>query len=334
MALYRTPRGGGAAEPAMRLLGVVAALIAGQLVEGQLLEGSCAEGVTWATAEAVEGAICAHMPAAEMANCATGGVIGCTETAADSVPADAGACAAVTELGTAAACEAVMTAADSSTRACTYRTWDAATAANRPQAGGECLCLRSRVDVTDPAFVRYEVCPEGNEHGGTVCQDHTTHPDRFVEGFFACECQPGFSGALCAVDRNECDPDPCANGGACSEVADDASGGAYTCACRSGYAGEECQRDVDECASQPCLNGGVCADSSVADSSVAADAFSCACVEGWKGETCSEDIAECDQDACRHGAEDVHGNERRRRRVVEQCVLLRWWNVSTQRHAS
>ena len=70
----------------LRLLGPMVLGIAGRRVEGQLLEGSCAEGVTWATAEAEEGAICAHMPAAEMANCATGGVT-CTETAAVSVPA-------------------------------------------------------------------------------------------------------------------------------------------------------------------------------------------------------------------------------------------------------
>ncbi|MBD23465.1 MAG: hypothetical protein CMG46_00450 [Candidatus Marinimicrobia bacterium] len=50
-----------------------------------------------------------------------GPVATCTETSTVSVQADADACAAVTNLGSAEECEAVMTAADNSVAACTYR---------------------------------------------------------------------------------------------------------------------------------------------------------------------------------------------------------------------
>ena len=41
-------------------------------------------------------------------------------------------------------------------------------------------------------------------------------------------------------DINECDPNPCLNGGTCVD-----SIGSYTCQCVSGFGGDDC--DIGEC---------------------------------------------------------------------------------------
>ncbi|TNF33944.1 MAG: hypothetical protein EP329_07735, partial [Deltaproteobacteria bacterium] len=51
-----------------------------------------------------------------------------------------------------------------------------------------------------------------------------------------CSCASGFDGPHCEIDLDPCDPDPCLNGGVCSQDVD-----GYTCACPPGYEGAECQ---------------------------------------------------------------------------------------------
>jgi len=123
-----------------------------------------------------------------------------------------------------------------------------------PQAGlsrNTFLGLGSR--VVDFCALSYE-----------VCQPLTVAPHSYQ-----CTCTFGWSGENCFDNIQECDSNPCANGGECvDDVAD------YACNCLPGYSGDNCEVDIDECAVAPCLNGGECANLE--------NAFSCTCADGWE----------------------------------------------------
>ena len=73
-------------------------------------------------------------------------------------------------------------------------------------------------------------------------------------------------------ESNVCEPNPCLNGGECSDV-----GGVAVCGCPAGWTGPQCQYDIDECASSPCVNGD-CIDQIAA--------YACSCYPGWTGTDC------------------------------------------------
>ncbi len=52
-------------------------------------------------------------------------------------------------------------------------------------------------------------------------------------GVFTCICQPGYTGALCQHNIDDCDADPCQNDGKCLDAVN-----TYTCQCPPGYYGE------------------------------------------------------------------------------------------------
>lgn len=63
-----------------------------------------------------------------------------------------------------------------------------------------------------------------------------------------------YTGRLCDQDIDECQVNPCRNGGTCTQGAP----GTFSCACALGFTGGTCEEDIDECATVACLNGGVC----------------------------------------------------------------------------
>ncbi|XP_060056110.1 protein crumbs homolog 2 isoform X2 [Erinaceus europaeus] len=102
---------------------------------------------------------------------------------------------------------------------------------------------------------------------------------------FLCRCPPGFEGADCGVDVDECASRPCLNGGRCQDLHN-----SFQCHCPDGYTGLTCQEDVNECLSQPCLHGGTCEDSVAA--------YICWCPQAWGGQDCSVQLTGCQGHTC------------------------------------
>ncbi|CAJ0585009.1 unnamed protein product, partial [Mesorhabditis spiculigera] len=98
------------------------------------------------------------------------------------------------------------------------------------------------------------------------------------------------------LENNPCDPNPCQNGGSCSNGTDFT----YGCSCPAGYTGTTCQTKI-KCSSSPCQYGSVCIDS--ADFS----SYSCVCLSLYTGQNC--DIPNmCISNPCVHGTCSVVSN--------------------------
>ncbi|KAM3825296.1 protein crumbs homolog 2 [Vipera latastei] len=138
---------------------------------------------------------------------------------------------------------------------------------------------------------------------------HADFPERFssrAAAGYICSCHPGFEGETCSVNTNECESQPCQNGGSCLDLVN-----SYQCDCSPGYTGTECANEIDECQDLPCENGGICEDS-MAD-------YICHCTRNpdgtaWGGKNCSVELTGCETHNCQNGAlcvptfqSEVHG---------------------------
>eukprot|EP00062_Callorhinchus_milii_P004375 gi/632942658/ref/XP_007886529.1/ PREDICTED: protein delta homolog 1 [Callorhinchus milii] len=115
---------------------------------------------------------------------------------------------------------------------------------------------------------------------GSLCQNGGSCIDGNGFGSQAsCLCLKGFTGVLCETKISDCDSNPCANNGTCTDLV---SG--YSCLCPLGFTGGSCDYLITSCLSHPCKNGGTCHD-------LPEGGFDCACLPGYEAETCHEHIS-------------------------------------------
>ena len=81
-----------------------------------------------------------------------------------------------------------------------------------------------------------------------------------------------FTGTLCELEINECDPEPCTNGGICTDLLN-----GFTCQCPFPYSGTTCQQLP--CDSFPCLNQGKCTNI------FTSPGYQCQCTSGYVGKS-------------------------------------------------
>ena len=81
---------------------------------------------------------------------------------------------------------------------------------------------------------------------------------------------PGFSGPICEINIDECEPNPCTNDGSCQDQIN-----GYFCQCKAGFRGVNCEININECDPNPCQNNATCLDLE--------NRYECKCLEGFQG---------------------------------------------------
>ncbi|XP_041840984.1 sushi, von Willebrand factor type A, EGF and pentraxin domain-containing protein 1 isoform X2 [Melanotaenia boesemani] len=142
------------------------------------------------------------------------------------------------------------------------------------------------VCTCSPGFTGAKCEIDINDCDSAPCQNGGLCKDGM--GDFQCQCKPGFLGSLCETEINECISSPCLNEGVCLDEVN-----RFTCSCAAGFTGSHCELEIDECLSNPCLNGGVCDDMT--------GSYSCNCAAGFSGERCEINIDECYSTPCLNG---------------------------------
>jgi|GEM_PF-559780 len=152
---------------------------------------------------------------------------------------------------------------------------------------------------------------------GPFCPTACQNGGQCVSG--ACVCPAGYSGTSCETNDDDCAPNPCLNGGVCTDGVD-----GYSCACPAGFEGTQCETNIDDCAPNPCLNGGACVDG--------VDSFTCDCAPtgGWSGPNCEvPPVYEVSSAALLDGASDylswVPGGAPTSRKTWTFSIWLKRW---------
>nr|XP_039269162.1 sushi, von Willebrand factor type A, EGF and pentraxin domain-containing protein 1-like [Styela clava] len=126
--------------------------------------------------------------------------------------------------------------------------------------------------------------------GFNICEDKCRYDircERRVDDFY-CECYPGYSGKICDIDIDDCNPNPCQNDGKCTDDVND-----FSCQCAEGYQGKRCEIKTDLCNPNPCRHVERCENRE--------NDFYCVCIPGYTGKRCEIDINDCLPNPCQNG---------------------------------
>uniref|UniRef100_A0A3B4CG76 Delta-like protein n=1 Tax=Pygocentrus nattereri TaxID=42514 RepID=A0A3B4CG76_PYGNA len=174
--------------------------------------------------------------------------------------------------------------------------------------------------------------PEGVRYiSSNVCGPHGRCRSQ-AGGQFTCECQEGFRGTYCHENINDCESNPCQNGGTCIDKVN-----VYQCICADGWEGARCEIIImniavlfistnieminnrsceSQCDEATCNNGGTCHDEG--------DTFTCRCSPGWEGATCNiAKNSSCLPNPCENGGTCVVSGE------SFTCVCKEGWEGAT-----
>ncbi|XP_063522996.1 protein eyes shut homolog [Pongo pygmaeus] len=115
------------------------------------------------------------------------------------------------------------------------------------------------------------------------CKNNSTCIDLYKS--YRCECTSGWTGQNCSEEINECDSDPCMNGGLCHEST---IPGQFVCLCPPLYTGRFCHQRYNPCdlLHNPCRNNSTCL--ALVDGNQ-----HCICREEFEGKNCEIDVKEC-----------------------------------------
>ncbi|KAL8173368.1 UNVERIFIED_CONTAM: Protein jagged-1, partial [Gekko kuhli] len=166
--------------------------------------------------------------------------------------------------------------------------WDAVALALESHVARSVGVVASVVIDSCTVAVASNSTPEGVRYiSSNVCGPHGKCKSQ-AGGKFTCECDKGFTGTYCHENINDCESNPCRNGGTCIDGIN-----SYKCICSDGWEGTFCEANINDCNKNPCHNGGTCQD--------LVNDFFCECKNGWKGKTCHSRDSQCDEATCNNG---------------------------------
>ncbi|XP_018420048.1 PREDICTED: protein crumbs homolog 1 [Nanorana parkeri] len=153
----------------------------------------------------------------------------------------------------------------------------------------KCLCwpgYTGPLCETDVHKCKSQPCKFGMECVELPWFNGSVRDTRDEEQFsgYICKCGRGLSGVHCEQDINECESNPCQNGGTCENL-----NGTYTCHCPTikdprghYYGGSDCTEKLRGCEKQTCYNGGSC----VPYMMDGKHHHTCLCPAGFRGPDC------------------------------------------------
>ncbi|KAM9321437.1 vitamin K-dependent protein S [Gastrophryne carolinensis] len=153
----------------------------------------------------------------------------------------------------------------------------------------------SYLDFDGPSDLRSCVTALPDQCKPLPCQKEGYKECKDGKGNYTCICKPGWHGARCEEDINECD-DPENENGGCSQKCVNIPG-SYKCACEDGYyllADKHICNDRNECELYP----SICGDATCRNTP---GKYECDCDSGYWFNTSSkicEDVDECAQNTC------------------------------------
>ncbi|KAK0424429.1 hypothetical protein QR680_008667 [Steinernema hermaphroditum] len=152
--------------------------------------------------------------------------------------------------------------------------------------GGSCYVEFGREVCDCPAIWTGPYCDDFN-----ICHDEDEKCiygtcNRLSDREYDCTCFPGYTGANCSIDINECDDNGenvCAYDMPCIDGIND-----FTCICAEGLSGKKCEINFDDCVlEEKNVTNRCAARDKLATCEDLINNYTCHCSENWMGQHCT-----------------------------------------------